>query len=59
VVITLVVVCGWAFNAVLKIVLYSMGVDSFGQFMTITFGNYLIVAASSINAPVLFAFRYF
>src|ERR1700733_14645604 len=56
VVITLVVICGWSLNSGVKIVLNTMGVDSFGQFLDTVYVSYLVSIASTVNAPVLYAF---
>lgn len=58
VVLTIVLIIGWAVNAAQKLLLASLGVDTFGQFMAGIATNYLVSAAAGANGPVLYACRY-
>lgn len=57
VVLTVVLVAGWGVNSSQRLMLTAMGVDSLGQFIVGIFANYLGIAGTGVNGPVLYAFR--
>lgn len=54
----LLVLGGWAANAVMKLSLPNLGIGPVGQYIATIVGGCLLQAAAGANAPVLYAFRY-